>query len=65
MELKQIEADVVIVFKNEIQDHGMVVPFWECEETTENLIEHAEIMALQFSEKIGGGATEYTIHDFR
>jgi len=67
MDLRQIEADVVIVLM--LNDHGFirgkVIPIWECEENSFVLIEIAEQEALAFAEKVGHGAVSYRIYDFR
>jgi len=64
IKLEQIEADVVIVLTNE-HGNGRVIPLWECEESTDQLTLKVIKSALQFSEEIGGGCTDYEIFDFR
>jgi len=66
-EMKQIEADVVIVFtaiENEVEN-GIVAPFWECDITTEDLHKWAQNRALQLCEQNGTGEMMYEIIDFR
>lgn len=62
--IKQIEADVVITFRNEDLS-GMTLPLWECDKTHQQLEQLALQEALKFSEDFGSGATTYEIHDFR
>jgi len=64
MELKQIEANVVIVLENKAGD-GQVIPLWECEIPPKKLNEKAANLALDFAEELGSGAVYFTIFDYR
>lgn len=67
MELKQIEADVVMVAER-IDGAAMTVtvyPFWECEMTQAELADEAVRIGLVEAERAGQGYVRVTIHDYR
>ena len=68
IKLDQIEANVVIVLTSDYDNYnvtGEVIPLWECEETSQQLQTMAIKLALQFTERLGGGTATFTIFDFR
>lgn len=67
MELKQIEADVVMVAEC-IDGAAMTVtvyPFWECPNGARELAETAARIGLAEAERVGQGYVRVTIHDYR
>lgn len=66
--MEKIEADVVIsislIAKNG-NTIGMVIPFWECDLTSDQLLDRANQFALELAERNGTGIAEYQINDFR
>ena len=65
LHLDKIEADVVIVLTSDYNNTGEIIPQWECEETPQQLQQTAIKLALQFTERLGGGTATFTIFDFR
>ena len=65
MELKQIEATVVILLTNDMTGKMQTIPFWECEMSKKELYEVAANACLQFNESCGGGTVTAEIFDYR
>ena len=65
MELKQIEADVVIVIENPDLDVVETHPYWDCELDHAGLRAWAAQRGLECAERCGGGFTIATIFDYR
>ena len=67
MDLRQVEADVVIALSCDKGDfvRGRIIPIWECEDNLFVLTDFAEQKALEFVEEIGHETVSYKIYDFR
>jgi len=65
MQLKQIEADVVITLHNPATGQMELYPFWECSMSPAEVRDMAADLALTFVEQGGGGHAQIDIHDFR
>lgn len=67
MELKQIEADVVMVAEcvDGAATTVTVYPFWECPNDARELAKTAARIGLIEAERAGQGYVRVTIHDYR
>lgn len=65
LNLTQIEADVVFVGINTINETVHIQPFWECNMPRKDMAQQAAILGLTWIEQDGGGTMTVQIHDFR